>query len=74
MFIAGPEYKNAMALVSKGAALLVENDKTVDELPAAVIKLNNDKELQKSLSQNIKHFAKPDATERITDEIFKLLK
>ncbi len=68
------QYKNAMALVSRGAALLVENDKAVEELASVVISLNSDKELQHSLAENIKQFAKPDATERITDEIFKLIK
>ncbi len=68
------QYKNAMALVSRKAALLVENDKAVEELASVVVALNEDKELQHALAENIKRLAKPDATERITDEIFNLIK
>ena len=68
------QYKNAMALVLRNAAILVENEKVSEKLADVVIELNNNKKLQQTLSSNIKKFAMPNATEKITDEIFNLLK
>ncbi|HIE15433.1 MAG TPA: undecaprenyldiphospho-muramoylpentapeptide beta-N-acetylglucosaminyltransferase [Bacteroidales bacterium] len=65
--------KNAMALVKKNAALLVEDSNTKSELVNTAIKLINDKIKMQVLEKNIKNFAKPDAAKTIVEEIKKLL-
>ena len=65
--------KNAMALVNKQAALLVENKNTKKELVDTALKLINDEIQKKILQQNIAEFAKPDAAKTIVTEIKKLL-
>lgn len=66
--------KNAKALADKGAAVLIP-DKDIDEklLPVA-IRLINDEESCRNLSENIKKLARPNATRQIVDEAEKLLK
>lgn len=64
---------NAMALVSKIAALLVKDVEAKDQLIPTAIKLLNDPELQSELSLNIASLAKPQATENIVNEIEKLV-
>lgn len=65
--------KNAMALVEKGAALLIE-DREVDELlfPTAFELINN-REQCELLANNCKMLAKPEATNTIVDEVEKLV-
>ncbi len=65
--------KNAMALVDKNAALLVKDKTAVQELIPAIIKLNKDIELQKSLSENILTLGVADAPARILIEIEKII-
>ena len=65
--------KNAMALVEKEAAILVENNKAVEILGDAVFKLLSDEEKQNTLSNNLKKLAITDAAERIVDEIINLI-
>ncbi len=67
------QYKNAMALVKKDAALLVGNDKAKENLVPQIISLLEDKEKQVLLAKNIKSLAKPEATEKIVKEIFNLI-
>ena len=67
------QYKNAMALVGKNAALLVENSETNEKLVPEIIRLSEDMDLQKELAKNIKTFAKPNATDHIVDLVFKLI-
>lgn len=66
--------KNAMALVSKEAAILVKDVVAQENLCTELQKLVLDQERQKTLSENIKQLAKPDATNQIVNEIEKLLK
>jgi len=66
--------KNAMALVSKEAALLVKDADAGKELINAVFSLFENEEQQQKLASNIKQLAKPNATEAIVDEIEKLIK
>ncbi|WP_226390725.1 undecaprenyldiphospho-muramoylpentapeptide beta-N-acetylglucosaminyltransferase [Penaeicola halotolerans] len=66
--------KNAMALVSKEAALMVADAKASEDLIPQVLSLVNDKVLQEQLINNIKVFAKPNAASDIADEILRLAK
>ncbi|SMG27189.1 UDP-N-acetylglucosamine-N-acetylmuramylpentapeptide N-acetylglucosamine transferase [Marivirga sericea] len=65
--------KNAQALVSRNAALIVSDTKAVKELLPDAFKLLKDTEKQKMLSENIKKMAKPKATEDIVSIIFKMI-
>ena len=65
--------KNAMALVEKEAALMVENRDVMEDLTPAVISLFKNEQKQKSLKTNLKKLAINDAAEKITDEILKLI-
>lgn len=66
--------KNAMSLVDRQAALLV-NDRTARQelVPAALALLNNEQERQQ-LSQQIKTLARPNAAREIAEEVRKLVK
>jgi UDP-N-acetylglucosamine--N-acetylmuramyl-(pentapeptide) pyrophosphoryl-undecaprenol N-acetylglucosamine transferase len=63
--------KNAMALVEKEAAVLVR-DAQIDSLITETSTLLMDEVKLKSLAQNIKQFAKPNAANDIADEVIKL--
>ncbi len=65
--------KNAMRLVKANAALLVENKNAEGQLVEKMMQLANDKELQSSLMTNIKHFAQPDAAEKIAEVIMGII-
>ncbi len=67
------QYKNAMALVSKNAAVLVKNDETKEKLVPEILNLTKDEKKRSELGNNIKKFAKPNATQSIVDEVFKLI-
>ena len=65
--------KNAMALVSKSAAVLVKDADAESSLVATAIGLINDAQKCVSLSAAIRSLAKPQATREIVDEIEKLI-
>lgn len=65
--------KNAQALVEKGAAIMISDNKLDDELLPALTQLLADEEKQKNMSTNIRELARPEATEKIADEVIKLL-
>jgi len=66
--------KNAQALVSENAALMLK-EKDLDETFETVFsELVQSEEKQNELSKNIKKLALPNATKHIVDEIEKLLK
>ena len=79
MFVPSPnvaedhQTKNAMALVSKEAALVVKDVDARRELVGTALNLAADKDRMARLSDNIKHLAKPNANKDIVDEIEKLL-
>lgn len=64
---------NAMALVDKGAALLVKDIEAKEKLIAETIGLVNDKAACEKLSDNIKKLATPKATEHIVEVISTLI-
>jgi UDP-N-acetylglucosamine--N-acetylmuramyl-(pentapeptide) pyrophosphoryl-undecaprenol N-acetylglucosamine transferase len=66
--------KNAEALVSEGAALMVLDKDAPQQLVAQALQLLHDEEQQQELSANIGKLARPDAAEHIAGEVVKLIK
>jgi UDP-N-acetylglucosamine--N-acetylmuramyl-(pentapeptide) pyrophosphoryl-undecaprenol N-acetylglucosamine transferase len=66
--------KNAMALVNEDAALLVKDVESQQTLGKALFDLIDHQELQDKLSQNILKLGIPDATDRIVEQVSKLIK
>jgi UDP-N-acetylglucosamine--N-acetylmuramyl-(pentapeptide) pyrophosphoryl-undecaprenol N-acetylglucosamine transferase len=65
--------KNAMALVNRDAALMIRDTEAQAKLAAVVTSLMNDQHLASKLSANIASMARPDASERIADEVIRLV-
>lgn len=66
--------KNAMSLVGRKAALLVDDAVARTELVEATLRLLSDTTEQKTLSQNIRQLAKPNAARDIAGEVLALVK
>lgn len=66
--------KNAKALVSKDAALMLKESELDTDFEKSFVGLIDSMDTQNKLSANIKQLAMPKATEHIVDEIEKLLK
>ncbi len=66
--------KNAKALINQNAALLVTDADSKSDLINKILFLIKDEGLQKQLADNIEKLARPDAAERIAEEIFLLIK
>ena len=64
---------NAMALVSRDAALMVRDADAVNDLMPAALALLDDPERTARISANALAMAKPDAGRTILDEIYKLV-
>jgi UDP-N-acetylglucosamine--N-acetylmuramyl-(pentapeptide) pyrophosphoryl-undecaprenol N-acetylglucosamine transferase len=65
--------KNAQALSSKNAAILIPNHQIEDKLMSQLWKLEQDETLCNTLKKEIKTFARPDAITLIYTEITKIL-
>lgn len=65
--------KNANVLVNAGAAVCVADKDTKDKLEGAIFEVLKDETKQKTMSENLKKLAIPDASKRIVNEIKKLL-
>jgi len=65
--------KNAQALAEKDAAVLLPDNELDSKLTSTLKGLIEDDEKQKTMKSNILHFARPDATEKIANEVIKLL-
>lgn len=65
--------KNAKAIADKNGAILIKESELDIRFEDVFSEVINNKELQQSLSQNIKSLAKPNATKDIVDEIVKLV-
>ncbi len=65
--------KNAMALASKNAAIVVEDKNAVKELANVAIQLLKDSDKRVELSENISLLGRPNATNDIAREILKLI-
>ncbi|WP_375418226.1 undecaprenyldiphospho-muramoylpentapeptide beta-N-acetylglucosaminyltransferase [uncultured Hymenobacter sp.] len=66
--------KNALALVSKGAAVLITDEHAPQRLYDEALRLLADEPRQQQLSQRIRELAKLEATAAIVDELLKLIK
>ena len=66
--------KNALALVGKGAAVLITDEHAPTRLYDEALRLLADPNRQQQLSQRVHELARPQATITIVDELFKLLK
>jgi len=64
--------KNAMALVREKAAMLVKDKDAIANLVPEALKLIYNDGLKKTLSANIKRFAKPNAAQDIVTEVIKI--
>ena len=65
---------NAMALVSKGAGLLVRDSEAPRKLMAAACALLGDRQKIELMEANALKLAQPDAARAIADEIYKIIK
>ncbi|MBN2214585.1 MAG: undecaprenyldiphospho-muramoylpentapeptide beta-N-acetylglucosaminyltransferase [Bacteroidales bacterium] len=65
--------KNAMALVKKNAAIMISDGEALKRLIPEAISLLNNSRLMDQLATNIKKMAITNSSERIVDEIYKLL-
>ena len=65
---------NAMALVNKGAALMIKDSEAKLNLVGTALDLLKNETLQKQLSVAINKMGIPDAADRIVDEILKVSK
>jgi UDP-N-acetylglucosamine--N-acetylmuramyl-(pentapeptide) pyrophosphoryl-undecaprenol N-acetylglucosamine transferase len=65
--------KNAQAIVSKNAALMIKEESLEQDFKKIFFKLFKNEDKQKELAQNIYELAKPDATQNIVNEIIKLI-
>jgi UDP-N-acetylglucosamine--N-acetylmuramyl-(pentapeptide) pyrophosphoryl-undecaprenol N-acetylglucosamine transferase len=65
---------NAMALVNKGAAILIKDVVAVKEMMPSALDLIDQEEKCRELSFEIKKLAKPSATEDIVNEIEQIAK
>jgi UDP-N-acetylglucosamine--N-acetylmuramyl-(pentapeptide) pyrophosphoryl-undecaprenol N-acetylglucosamine transferase len=66
--------KNAKALADKGSAILVPDNKAVEQLVDETIRLFSDIEKRKTLSEKIAKLADRDSDIRIAKEVLKLIK
>ena len=65
--------KNAMTLVDKNAARIVKDTEMTEKFWRTLMEMCENENLRKEMSENLKFFAKPLATEEIVDEILKLV-
>ncbi len=65
--------KNAEALVSRSAALMVTDALAKEQLVDQMLDLMENEERKKELSKNIKKLGIPDASERIATEVIKIM-
>lgn len=65
--------KNAATIVEKEAAIMIIESRLEEDFDTSFFSLLQDKAQQKSLSENIKKLALPNATSAIVDEVEKLV-
>ena len=66
--------KNALALVSKGAAVLITDEHAPARLYDEALRLLADHERRQQLSTRVQELARPNATAAIVDELMRLIK
>lgn len=65
--------KNAEQLAWKNAAIMVKDINMKTDFLPALLQLAGNAQLRSTMAENIRFFAKPNATEKIVDEIIKTL-
>lgn len=65
--------KNALALVEAGAAIHVRDRDAAQQLAPEILNLFHNAQKRSELAENIVKLAKPEATEHIVDEVFRLM-
>jgi UDP-N-acetylglucosamine--N-acetylmuramyl-(pentapeptide) pyrophosphoryl-undecaprenol N-acetylglucosamine transferase len=65
--------KNAMALVNRNAGIMISDHDAVDKLIPGAIELLKNSNRMKQCATNIKTMAITDSSERIVDEIYKII-
>jgi UDP-N-acetylglucosamine--N-acetylmuramyl-(pentapeptide) pyrophosphoryl-undecaprenol N-acetylglucosamine transferase len=65
--------KNAMTLVEKNAAKMVSDSEMSEKFWSTLMEICENENLRTDMSENLKYFAKPLATEQIVDEILSSL-
>ncbi len=65
--------KNAMALVNGHAAILVKENEAKEKLVPTINEMLETKSNRLVMVQNLKRFKHPDATEKIVNEIIKMM-
>lgn len=65
--------KNAMALVNQKAALMIKDAEAEEKLVPKVLEIIGDRRLIEELAKNSLKLAKPDSTQQIVDEVFKII-
>ncbi|MEQ9286170.1 MAG: undecaprenyldiphospho-muramoylpentapeptide beta-N-acetylglucosaminyltransferase [Cyclobacteriaceae bacterium] len=65
--------KNAEALVSKDAAIMVKDSQAREQLVSTALGLINDEQRKETLSANIKKMGRPNAAKDIANEILKMI-
>ena len=64
---------NAMALVNKGAALMVKDSEAPEKLMGVALGLLSDNEQIAKITENVAPLAKPDAAQTIIEEVYRLV-
>ena len=64
---------NAMALVNKGAALIVKDSEAPEKLMGVALGLLSDDEQIAKITENVAPLAKPDAAQTIIEEVYRLV-
>ncbi len=68
------QYKNARAVSTGGAAVVIRDDENMDQqLEVSINTLVSDREKMKLMAENMKKFHFPEATARIADTLYRLL-
>ena len=65
--------KNARSVLDRGGAVLIPDDRIVDTLGAEVRALLEDREACTSLSEALARTARPDAADRVVDQVLSVL-
>ena len=66
--------KNALTLVDENAARMVRDTEMSEKFWSTLMEICENEKVRNEMSENLKFFAKPLATEEIVDEIFKNIK
>ena len=65
--------KNAMTLVENNAARMVKDTEMSEKFWTTLMEICENEKVRNEMSENLKYFAKPLATEEIVDEILKIV-